>query len=166
MIRHLILILFVCGLTATSSCKVNRVVNGYRQGKWIHTPGVPEKEITVLKSKGQQLPEGLVIEGYYYKGRYRKGKERGVWRYFMDEKLIRKEKYKGNTAFTRFYHPNGEVDCEGKTVFDTSQKLAHWYYSGEWNYFNENGKLVATRVYDKGKLTSEIYHHKDYQNGN
>lgn len=166
MIRYLRLILFASIITITSSCKVNRVVNGNRQGKWFYTIEQVENEVAELKSKGQDLPEETIRQGYYYKGRYRKGQERGIWRYFMNGKLIRKEKYRGNTAFTRFYYPNGQVDCEGKTVFDISQKMAHWYYSGEWNYFDENGKLVATRLYDKGKLTSEIYHDKDYQNGN
>lgn len=153
-------------MAVVCSCRINRVVNDERQGKWIYTTDVVASEIKKLGDKGVAMPQELAIEGYYYKGRYRKGKEVGKWKYFMNGKLVRKEKYRGAMALVRFFHPNGKVESEGKTYFDTSASSAHWYYDGEWKFFSDNGQLLSTRVYKEGELISEKQYGKHMKNGN
>lgn len=106
--------------------------------------------------------EGLWIEQYsqdssHYKaiGKYRNDDPIKKWRYYLDGKIIKKEKHKGNSCFTRFYHKNGKIQSQGKTTLDLSKKYAHWFYSGNWNFYDDKGKLIMKRDYDKGKLVSE-----------
>lgn len=155
--RRLFTPLFLCMWLISASCQLNRMVNGHKQGRWIYAADLIKKDFETLKERGYHLPQELK-EGYYYKGRYRKDSEVGTWRYFMNGRLIRKEKYKGAIAYTRFYHHNGKIDCEGKTVFDSSAKFIHWYYTGFWKCYDENGILIVTRNYEKGKMINEAYH--------
>ena len=106
--------------------------------------------------------EGLWIEKYsqdsaQYKsiGKYKNDDPIKRWRYYQNSKLIKKEKYKQSDCFTRIYHQNGKIQSKGKTVLDNSTEYAHWYYSGNWNFYNEKGKLILKRFYQKGDLVSE-----------
>jgi antitoxin component YwqK of YwqJK toxin-antitoxin module len=105
---------------------------------------------------------GLWIEKYsldslHYKsvGKYRKGDPVRRWRYYLNNKIIKREKYKRNTSITRFYHENGEIRSTGKSKLETSDKNLHWFYFGDWKYFNEEGKLVKISKYGNGELISE-----------
>lgn len=158
--RRLFMHLFLGMWLISSSCQINRTVKGYKYGRWIYTPDLIKKDFELLNKQRYNLLHRL-SEGYYYKGRYRKDTEVGTWRYFMNGKLIRKEKYKGATAYTRFYHSNGKIECEGKTFLDSSLKLIHWYYTGFWKCYDENGILIVTRNYEKGKMVTEEYHVKE-----
>lgn len=116
----------------------------------------------LLNQTVERKREGIWIEKYsidsaQYKsiGKYRNDDPIKKWRYYLDGKIIKREKHKGNSSFTRFYHQNGKIQSQGKTVLDTCTKYAHWYYSGSWNFYNTNGKMIMKRNYDKGKLVSE-----------
>ncbi|MDI5888981.1 hypothetical protein [Flavobacterium yafengii] len=39
---------------------------------------------------------------------------------------------------------------------ETSDKYAHWFYFGDWNFFNEDGKLITIKKYNNGESLSEI----------
>lgn len=113
---------------------------------------------TIVKKR-----EGLWIEKYSidsanYKsvGKYYKDDPIKKWRYYLDGKIIQKEKYKKNDCITRFYHENGKLRSKGRTRLDTSSKYAHWFYTGKWDYYNEKGKLIKMRNYNNGELISEI----------
>jgi antitoxin component YwqK of YwqJK toxin-antitoxin module len=43
----------------------------------------------------------------------------------------------------------------GTTVLDTSTRYAHWFYSGNWKFYDNKGKLIIERNYQSGKLASE-----------
>jgi antitoxin component YwqK of YwqJK toxin-antitoxin module len=107
--------------------------------------------------------EGLWIEKYtqdssHYKsiGKYRKGDPIKKWTYYLNDKIIKKEKYKGSICATIFYHKNGKIQSYGKTKIDTCDKYPHWFYLGDWNYYNEDGKLTSIKKYNNGKLLTEI----------
>lgn len=140
----------------SSSCQINRTINGYRHGRWIYAPDMVEKDLELLIKQGYRLSQELK-EGYSYRGRYKEGAETGTWRYYMNGKLVRKEKYNGERAYTRFYHSNGIIDCKGETFWDSSEGHIHWYYSGLWKCYDENGLLIVTRKYEKGKMVLEEY---------
>ncbi|MDG2431712.1 hypothetical protein [Flavobacterium sp.] len=106
--------------------------------------------------------EGLWVEKYaldtlQYKsiGNYKNNEPTKKWRYYLDGKLIKKEKYKARFCKTKSYHQNGQLQSKGKTVLDTSGKYAHWYYQGEWKFYDNKGKLLSRSTYKEGELTAE-----------
>ena len=126
-------------LISTLSCKtrINQTKNNLQEGKWI--------TIDTL-----DYP-------YISKGKYRRGKPIGTWTYINNNKLDRKEKYKKDKCLTMYYHPNGRIKQKGYT----KENETHWYYSGEWNYFDENGSKIRTNIYEKGNLIDSIMPKKD-----
>ena len=132
--RHFYLLLIVS--LSLLGCKTNQMKNKLREGRWV---------------------EQYVQDGASYKsiGSYKKGDPIKKWRYYLDGKIIKREKYNGNTCKTIFYHENGKIQSRGISKIDTTGKYAHWYYSGDWLYYNENGTLNTIRSYNNGELLSE-----------
>ena len=118
------------------SCKINQVKNNERHGKWIDYNS---------------------IEGINYKsiGRYKQGFEKGTHRQFANRKLHRKEKYKNGICQTTYYYPNGKIMSEGKTQLDLTEKEIHWYYQGDWKFYDEQGNLLGINTYEKGNLINQ-----------
>jgi antitoxin component YwqK of YwqJK toxin-antitoxin module len=125
-------------ITSIWSCKtkINQTKNNLQVGKWITTDTLDYLYIT--------------------KGRYRKGKPKGTWVYIYNGKIDRKEKYRKGKCLTTFYHKNGKILRKGYTKLDENKEESHWYYSGKWNYFDENGQPTRTNFYEKGKLIDSI----------
>lgn len=116
----------------------------------------------LINQKVNKKKEGFWIEKYTqdsdnYKsiGRYKKDDPVKKWNYFLNEKLIKKEKYKNNICYTRIYYENGKIQSKGISVLDNSSKYMHWYYHGKWKFYTDQGKLIAIKQYDKGNLISE-----------
>jgi len=116
-----------------------------------------------INQKRNKQREGLWIENYnldstQYKsvGKYQNGDPIKKWRYYLNSKIIKKEKYKQNLCYTTFYHKNGKIESKGKSKLESSGKNIHWFYFGDWKFFDEKGKLILIRKYDTGKLISEI----------
>lgn len=133
--RYLVILIFTLFLML--GCKTNKMRNKHREGLWI---------------------EHYNQDSSHYKsiGKYHKGDPVKKWRYYLNGKIIKKEKYKGNICNTTFYHQNGKIQSIGKTKLDTFGKYPHWYYFEEWDYYNEDGKLISTKKYNNGKLLTEI----------
>ncbi|RTY94332.1 hypothetical protein EKM05_04730 [Flavobacterium sp. GSP27] len=119
------------------SCKTNQMKNKLREGLWI---------------------EQYSQDSSHYKsiGKYRKGDPVKKWSYYLNGKIIKREKYKDNICNTTFYHENGKIQSKGKTKMETSDKYAHWFYFGDWKFFNEHGKLITIKKYNNGESVSEI----------
>jgi hypothetical protein len=118
-------------------CKTNQMKNKFREGRWI---------------------EHYTQDSASYKsiGTYRKGDPVKKWRYYLNGKIIKREKYSRNICKTIFYHENGKMQSKGMSKIDTTSKYAHWFYFGDWYYYNENGKQTTIRKYNNGELFSEI----------
>lgn len=118
-------------------CKTNQMKNKHREGRWV---------------------EQYTQDSSHYKsvGKYRKGDPVKKWNYYLNGKIIKTEKYKSNICSTTFYHENGKIQSKGKTKMETSGKYAHWFYFGDWNYYNEDGKLITIKKYNNGESLSEI----------
>jgi antitoxin component YwqK of YwqJK toxin-antitoxin module len=135
--RNIQFVLICCYLLFACKSKViNQTIEKKRQGLWI-------EKYTIDSAKYKSI------------GSYSNDDPVKRWRYYLDGKIIKKEKYKGNNCITKFYHQNGRRQSKGKTFLDTSTKYAHWYYDGSWNYYDDHGKLILKREYDNGKLLSE-----------
>ncbi|WP_447635829.1 toxin-antitoxin system YwqK family antitoxin [Flavobacterium microcysteis] len=130
-------ILALLFILTLSSCKTNRIRNNERVGRWV---------------------EYDTIDGKIYKsvGRFRDGIGKGTHRQFSDKKLVRKEKYKDEICHTIFYYENGKVMTEGDTKMAVTENLIHWYYTGDWKFYDENGRLLGIRTYENGSLMNEI----------
>ena len=118
------------------SCKTNQVRNNERHGKWI---------------------DYNTVENVNYKsvGRYNKGIEKGTHRQFANNKLHRKEKYRDGICQTAYYYPNGKIMSQGKTQLDLTEKEIHWYYQGDWKFYDEQGNLLGINTYEKGNLVNQ-----------
>lgn len=120
------------------SCKtnINQTINKQKQGLWI--------EYDTLD--------------YVYKivGKYKNDNEVGTWKYYNNNKLIRKEKYFKNRCKTKFYHSNGKLQKKGYTKSEVKNNLNHWYYYGEWKFFDKNRKYEKSKFYFKGKTSDSL----------
>lgn len=130
-------LLFIVGCISLVSCSTNKTINGLKCGKWITYD-------TINK------------ESYKYIAYYRKGKEIKTWKTFKNNKIYKKEKNKSLNCFITYYHNNGKIAIEGQAKTIEEDKITHWYYYGDWKYFNENGKLIEIKKYEEGELKSEI----------
>lgn len=130
-------ILALLFILTLSGCKTNRIRKNERVGRWV---------------------EFDTIEGKIYKsvGRYRNGIGKGTHRQFSDKKLVREEKYKNDICHTIYYHENGKIMTEGYTKMVVTEKEIHWFYNGDWKFYDENGQLLGIRTYENGNAINEI----------
>jgi antitoxin component YwqK of YwqJK toxin-antitoxin module len=136
--RNLIIpisILFL--LLACKAKSINQKVNKEREGLWI-------EKYTQDSSQYKSI------------GKYHKGDPVKRWKYYLNGKIIMREKYKDDYCIRTKYHQNGKIESKGKTRFDNDSKYAHWFYNGDWKFFDERGKAILIKKYENGKLISEI----------
>jgi len=131
LISSLLLLIFTF-----SSCKTNKTVNHDRVGKWVYQDSV----------------NGIL---YKSKGRYKKSTEIKTWKYFANHKLIKKEKYKSGICYITNYDEQGRITSIGQSKMVDENKETHWYYFGDWKFFNEKEELITIKKYGKGELISE-----------
>jgi hypothetical protein len=120
-------------LVAFASCKTNQTHNKLKVGKWIYADTINN---TVYKSVGK----------------YRKNIEKGTWKSFEGDKLVKTEKYKSGICYTKTYHQNGQLASIGKSKLSETETESHWFYFDQWTFYDESGKLIETKFYTKGEL--------------
>lgn len=109
--------------------KINQIINNQREGKWI--------------------THDTLDFIYTTKGKYNKGTEIGTWKHFYKGKIVRKEKYIKSMCKTIIYHPNGKIMKKGYTKLESGEKEDHWYYFGDWYFYNTKGQLDSIKKYKK-----------------
>ena len=124
----------VVSLVLVSSCKTNfnQTKNNLQHGRWI--------TIDTFETP------------YTIHAKYRKGKEVGTWKYLEAGKLVKKEKHKRAKCYTEYYYSSGKLMKKGYTKYDNNEKDIHWYYQGDWFFYDENGKLQYIKTFEKGEL--------------
>ncbi|NRS89059.1 hypothetical protein HNQ02_001979 [Flavobacterium sp. 7E] len=132
-------------IISLNSCKVrtsNQTINNKREGRWV---------------------EQYTIDSAHYKsiGTYKNDDFVKKWCYFLNGKLIKKERYHKKYCKTKLFYENRKKQASGKTHLDQGTKELHWYYSGKWKFYDNNGTLTTVRIYNKGELVSEILSCKD-----
>ncbi|WP_124643069.1 MULTISPECIES: hypothetical protein [Amniculibacterium] len=90
------------------------------------------------------------------KGKYKKGVRVGTWKSTHENTLYQKERYRKNITKTKTYYPNGNMKEKGQSRMDVNEIGSHWYYYGDWKYYNENGKLLYIKKYNQGKKIDSI----------
>jgi antitoxin component YwqK of YwqJK toxin-antitoxin module len=89
------------------------------------------------------------------KGRFRHGRESGRWRYYnTDRNLVKQELYRkrGKIMHVKMYHEDGSVACRGQAKLLPTSDGLHYYWSGPWLYYNEQGKHTLTEYYEFGRV--------------
>lgn len=139
-IRILTLLLFCCCLFL--SCKINQRKNGLKTGRWIYKDTI----MSVISES---------------KGRYQRDFEVGTWKDYIGERLITKRKYKDSICHTTEYHKNGKIRAVGVSKMIVEDKNLHWFLSGEWKFYDSEGVLLGTKMYEKGNPITETYFIED-----
>lgn len=93
-------------------------------------------------------------------GRYKMGEKVGVWKTFVGDKLYQKEKIGRKKTKMFVYHRNGNIMERGQTKLDISENERHWYYFGDWKFYDENGKLKYIKKYTDGKKIDSVSFNK------
>ena len=117
-------------------CKTNQTVNHDRVGKWVYKDTV----------------NGLL---YKSKGRYKKSIEIKTWKYYENRKLVKTEQYTNGICTIKTFDHKGRITSTGQSMMVEEPDGTHWYIIGEWTFFDEKGKIIGIRKYDKGELISE-----------
>jgi antitoxin component YwqK of YwqJK toxin-antitoxin module len=138
MLKHAIFFSLFTAMLLACACKVNQFKNGKRTGLWIS------------KDNNGEV-------GFKSRGRYKKDKEIGSWKFFYNDTLYQKDRYSGNIGRVKFYHSNKRISARGTTEMEYNGKLLHWYYNGDWKYFDVQGNLVKIVTYKKGNAIAEIF---------
>ncbi|MCW3168394.1 hypothetical protein OMO38_07625 [Chryseobacterium sp. 09-1422] len=89
-------------------------------------------------------------------GKYKMGEKFGVWKTTFQNKLYQKDKIRKGMTKTKLYHPNGKIMERGESRLDITEAQRHWYYFGDWKYYDENGKLMYIKKYADGKKIDSI----------
>jgi antitoxin component YwqK of YwqJK toxin-antitoxin module len=118
---------------------------------------------TPINQKADKKRVGLWIEQYLidstkYKsvGKYKKGDPVKKWLYYANNTISKKEIYRKNKCIITYYNTNGTIQSKGKTKMVTTGPETHWFYYGDWKYYDENGNLISIKKYEKGEFISEI----------
>ena len=92
------------------------------------------------------------------KGKYKNGIQTGKWIYNSpDGTKDRVEIYRGKKIKITHFHPKGTIALKGKARIVVDQKKLHFYYTGPWNFYLENGQLQKTAWFENGLKVKEVY---------
>lgn len=135
--------------------RVNRWKYYYENGTLKMEGNFAGKEADLLEV-GEQTGEWR----YYYPsgklkaiGFYKKGKKNGVFKTYNEEDgtLFLEQYYttglEDDLIRCVFYYKNGNVEKEG-----TAYERNNWEITGEWKYYDEQGKLKRIEIFDKNDL--------------
>jgi hypothetical protein len=84
-----------------------------------------------------------------------KGEEVRTWKTFKNKKIYKKEVFLKDSCQVIYYNVNKKIILKGQTMSVQNEKETHWFYFGNWNYYDENGKLILIKTYRNGELISE-----------
>ena len=131
----IIMILLCISLT---SCKINQTKNGLKTGKWIQTEKFMNTESITT-------------------GRYKKGNKKGMWKEFLSDRVLSKEKYRKNNCHIIKYHNTGKIQQIGVSNKAIVNSKIEWLPTGEWTFYDSEGVLLGTKIYEKGIPIQEMY---------
>ena len=117
-------------------CKTNQKINNIREGFWVESYKLGNDE-------------------YKSCGFYKKGNPVRKWKYLKNDTIYQKEKYRKNICKTIYYHKNGKIMQRGQSMIEIKEGQTHWFYFGDWFYFDENQKLIKIKHYENGLVVSE-----------
>lgn len=142
--KYFLLLIIVCAVSC-SPAKINQYV----------------KEDKVKKRNGKWIETNVTEQGEYIStGKYKKGVKVGVWRTLVDHQMYQKDVYGKDLIKTKIFYPTGKIKTRGQSTTEVGNDFIHWFYTGDWKYYNELGKLIYIKKYQAGKPSDSI----SYQN--
>jgi len=85
------------------------------------------------------------------KGRFNHGRESGKWKhYHFNGKRRLKYKYKKDDIKVKYYYSNGRLEQKGRARIEYSEKDVHYFWEGEWRFYDEKRKLVKKMMFQDG----------------
>jgi antitoxin component YwqK of YwqJK toxin-antitoxin module len=137
-----LLLLLCCVFLVSCKTKINQYVKDEhdtdkRNGKW---------------REEYSSNEGVLMAT----GKYKKGEKIGVWKIFSNDKLFQKDKIRRDITKTKKYFPNGKIMEKGQSKLEISQHERHWFYFGDWKFYNDRGELLYIKKYFNGNKTDSI----------
>ncbi len=108
-------------------CKINQKINKVREGFWVESYKLGEDE-------------------YKSTGTYKNGNPVRKWKYLKNDTIYQKEKYRKNICKTIYYHKNGKIMQRGQSMIEKVDGKIHWFYFGDWFYYDENQKLIKIKL--------------------
>ena len=133
-----ILLSFITVLLA-AGCKtapINQKINKKKEGKWVIIYNQDSIEYRSLEF-------------------YKNDEPIKKWKSYINGKKYKTEKYKNGVCLLKIYHQNGKIESKGKTKLESNNENSHWFYFGDWKFYDENGKLISIKKYKNGEFVSE-----------
>lgn len=95
-------------------------------------------------------------------GRFDHGRQVGDWQYYHPNGTLRMtEKYSWEGDKRRvnvsFYHENGQVATQGIAMVEVEAGKTHYYWNGEWIYFEPDGSFWKTVTYNYGQPVKSTF---------
>lgn len=95
-------------------------------------------------------------------GRFDHGRQVGDWQYYHPDGTLRMtEKYSWEGEKRRvnvsFYHENGQVATQGIAMVEVEAGKTHYYWNGEWIYFEPDGSFWKTVTYNYGQPVKSTF---------
>lgn len=95
-------------------------------------------------------------------GRFDHGRQIGDWKYFHPNGTLRMtEKYtwEGEKRLVNvsYYHENGQVSTQGIAMVEIDGGKTHYYWNGDWIYFEPDGSFWKTVTYNFGQPVKSTY---------
>lgn len=89
--------------------------------------------------------------------RYKKGREVGVSKeYHMNGNLRLKFRYGEERIRVKYYDEDRRLEQKGWAILDYNEVDTHYYWHGEWKYFNNKRKLQKVKYYQHGEEISQV----------
>lgn len=133
-----LIILLFCGIILLS-CKsktINQKIDHKKEGVWIN----------------QYIQDSVEYKSFEY---YKNDQPVKKWKTYIGGKIYKTEKYKNEICTVKYYYKNGKLQSKGKTKTETNQEELHWFYFGDWKYYDENGVLTSIKKFNNGEIISE-----------
>lgn len=89
-------------------------------------------------------------------GKYKMGEKVGVWKMTLNGRKYQKEVIRKGITKTKRYFSNGKLMERGQSKIDISENERHWYYFGDWKYYDEQGNLLYIKKYADGKKVDSV----------
>jgi antitoxin component YwqK of YwqJK toxin-antitoxin module len=117
--------------------RYGRIVEGYKEGKWL------SGDADFDKSGNVYIKKGIWREEYF-----KKGLRDSIFRQFDKKgKIIYETTFKMGTGLWKEFHSNGTLYFEANTK--------DGYFTDTLKLYDDNKKIIGIRLYDKDKLVYE-----------
>lgn len=143
-----LLLLFLSKVPAQAQFLSGIIINRYdknavHHGKWKY----------IDRSNGRRL---ICI------GRFDHGKQVNEWKYFYPSgnlRMLEKYTWEGDKRLVdvTFYHENGLVSNKGLARVEIEGNKSHYYWFGDWIYFDNEGTPEKTVTYNNGQPVQYMY---------